>query len=228
MIGQEQRKRTDSCSVIPSNMSRAARALPEPVLIRARTSCGESHTSTAGICVGGKLSGMAQPAVESSSVPTGSDGVIRVGARREGVRGSGRGGGDNCSTMSEPPCAAAASLSRCRRRRNLRATFSALQLMATVESLGIALRHHPCQRRRTRYPTTTSMTADESGVVWTREMEDMRGGNVVDLVGLVNLGWVRLVGSDMIDASGRPHIRPTYGSGMGLTDNQDIWCAMIG
>ena len=45
------------------------------------------------------------------------------------MRGSGRGGGDNCSTTSEPPCdAVVASLFRCRRRRNLRTTFSALQV----------------------------------------------------------------------------------------------------
>ncbi|KAM3329230.1 hypothetical protein ACQJBY_026349 [Aegilops geniculata] len=101
----------------------------EPVLTRTRTSCGESHTSTAGICVGGKLSEMAQPAVGSYCVTKGADSVIRVGARREGVRGSRRGGGDRCSTTSEPPCdAAATSLSHCRHHRNMRATFSALQV----------------------------------------------------------------------------------------------------
>ena len=130
------KKRHQLLFVILSNMSRAAWALPVPVLIHARTSYGESHTSTVGICVGRKLSGMAQPAVESFSVPTGSDGVIRVDARMEGVRGSGRDGGDSCSTMSEPPCAAAAaSLSRCRRRRNFRATFSTLQVAADEGTL---------------------------------------------------------------------------------------------
>ena len=38
-------------------------------------------------------------------------------------------GGDSCSTTSEPSCVVA-SLSRCRRRRNLRATFSAWQVAA--------------------------------------------------------------------------------------------------
>ena len=74
---------------------------------------------------------MAQSVVESSSVPTGSDDIIRVGARIEGVRGFGRGEGDSYSPMSEPPCDTAnASISRCRRRHNFRATFSALQFVA--------------------------------------------------------------------------------------------------
>lgn len=45
------------------------------------------------------------------------------------MRGSGRGGGDSWSTMFEPPCdAVVASLFRCRRRRNLRTAFFALQV----------------------------------------------------------------------------------------------------
>ena len=79
-------------------------------------------------------------AVGSSYVPRGSDSVIRLGARREGVRGSGHGGGDSCSTTSEPSCdVAATSLSRCRHRRNLPATFSALQVGADGRG-GLCLR----------------------------------------------------------------------------------------
>ena len=99
-----------------------------PELIHARTSCDESHMSTVDIYVGGNFSRMAQLAVKSSFVPTGSYCVIRVGVGGEGVRGSGRGGGHNCSTMSETPYDAAATpLAHCRHRCNFRATLSALQ-----------------------------------------------------------------------------------------------------
>ena len=80
---------------------------------------------------------MARPAIKPYSVPTGSDDVICVDAQMEGVQGSGRVGVDSCSTMSEPPCdVVAASLSRCRRRRNFWATFSGLQV-ATDELTGL-------------------------------------------------------------------------------------------
>ena len=62
-----------------------------------------------------------------------SDGVSCRSARMEGLQRSGHDSGDSCSTMSEPPCdAAAASLSRSRRHQNFWAMFSTLQVREDV------------------------------------------------------------------------------------------------
>ncbi|KAE8819094.1 hypothetical protein D1007_03078 [Hordeum vulgare] len=71
---------------------------------------------------------MSQLAVESSSVPRVSEGVIRVDAQMDGVWGAKRDGGDSSSSMSTPPRDdTAASISHCQQRHIFPMTLSALQ-----------------------------------------------------------------------------------------------------